>query len=862
MLARLLTHLLVGAVALGRRHALAMTGLAIVLAALAGGFAARHLGVDTDTDHMFAENLPWRQNEIALSRAFPTLADPLVVVIDAAIPEEADATAAALAQKLALDPAHFRMVTRPDALPFFAREGLLFLDKAELGQLLDRIIDAQPFLGQLAADPSARGLFSALALIGMGVAQGEADLTPYLPALQSFHATLAASADGRPAPLSWQRLIGGGKLADLAGRYRFVLVQPVLDHDALAPGKAASDAIRAIAAGLPFVAAGRAHVRLTGEVALDDEEFSSLAQGMLFDTLASLALIALWLALAVRGLRLILPILATLGLGLALTTGFAALAVGTLNLVSLAFAILFVGIAVDFAIQFTVRYREARHDLPDPGAALAATARAAGGPILIAAMATAAGFYAFVPTAFAGVAELGLIAGTGMLIAFLCTLLFLPAFLTLARPRGEARAIGFAAGDAWEGRFRRMRAPILTGFAALALLGLFLLPHLGFDSDPLHTKNPHGEAMRTLHDLMDDPLTNPTSIDILTPDADAADLLAARLDHLPEVADVLTLDRFVPADQPAKLALIEDAASVLATTLAPRETAPVTADQIRLAIATARSALAPALAKLPHDHPLALIDADLARLAGAPDATLMTMNVALTRFLPEELARLRTALAAKPVTRADLPPEIRRDWQSPDGRVRVEALATPAGHDSAGLAAFVTAVRAIAPTAGGMAVIIIDTSKTIIAAFTHAVIGAIAAIAVILLVALRRPRDAALVLAPLLLSALLTVVGIRLAGMTLNFANIIALPLLLGVGVSFNIYFVMNWRDGATRFLGTATARAILFSAATTGTAFGSLALSHHPGTASLGALLLLSLACTLIATLVFEPLMLAITRR
>ena len=858
----MLAHLLVGAVDLGRRHALLITALALALAALAGGFAVRHLGVDTDTDHMFAESLPWRQNEIAFARAFPTLADPLVVVIDAATPEEADATAAALATALAADPAHFRSVKRPDASPYFAREGLLFLDTATLGPLLDQIVDAQPFLGQLAADPSARGLFSALALIGVGVAAGEADLAPYLPALESFDATLAASADGHPTPLSWQRLIGGGKLADLAGRYRFVLVQPVLDHAALAPGKAASDALRTIAARLPFVAAGRAHVRLTGEVALDDEEFSSLAQGMLIETIGSLALITLWLVLAVRGPRLILPILATLGLGLALTSGFAALAVGTLNLVSLAFAILFVGIAVDFAIQFTVRFREAHHDIPEPGAALAATARVAGGPILIAAAATAAGFYAFVPTAFAGVAELGLIAGSGMLIAFFCTILFLPAFLTLARPRGEPAPVGFSTFDALERRLDRIRGPVLTAFAALALLGLFLLPHLRFDSDPLHTKNPHGEAMRTLHDLMDDPLTNPTSIDILTPDADAADQLAAKLDHVPEVADVLTLDRFVPTDQPKKLALIEDAASLLATTLAPREAAPVTADQIRLAIATARSGLAPALAKLPPDHPLARINADLARLADAPDDRILAMNAALTQFLPEELARLRAALAAKPVTRADLPPEIIEDWRAQDGRVRVETLATPAGHDSAGLAAFVAAVRALAPTAGGMAVIIVETSKTIVTAFTHAMIGALAAIAVILLAALRRPRDAALVLAPLLLSALLTVVGIRLAGITLNFANIIALPLLLGVGVSFNIYFVMNWRAGASRFLGTATARAILFSAATTGTAFGSLALSHHPGTASLGALLLLSLTATLIATLVFEPLMLAITRR
>ncbi len=857
----MLAHLLAGTVDIGRRRAVFVSLLGALLAALAVGLAARHLGVDTNPDDLFAPTLPWRQHQVFFDRALPSLTNLLVVVIDADIPEEADATAAALAAALAADHRHFESVVRPDALPFFAREGFLFLGRDELGTLLDKIVDAQPFLGQLAADPSARGLFAALALIGVGVTQGEADLTPYLPALTNFHAVLAAAVRGEAAPLSWQRLIGGEKIADLAGRYRFILAKPVLDYGALAPGAAASSAIRAAAARTEFVANGSAHVRLTGDVALDDEEFSSLAQGMLWGTLGSLALITLWLVLAVRSLRLILPILATLALGLALTLGFAALAVGTLNLVSLAFAILFVGIAVDFAIQFAVRYREARHMTADLATALAATARAAGRQILIAALAIAAGFYAFVPTSFAGVAELGLIAGTGMIIAFGCTLLFLPAFLTLAQPPGETREIGFVAGDALETRLRRHRAPLFAIFGGLALLGVFLLPHLRFDSDPLHTKDPHGEAMRTLADLMDDPLTNPISADILTPSAEDADRLAAKLDELPLVSDVLTLDRFVPADQPAKLALIEDARALLATTLAPRETAPVTPDQIRLAITTARSALAPARAKLPPDHPLVQIDGDLATLATAPEARLVAMNAALTRFLPEELARLRLALSARAVTRADLPPEITRDWQTAKGEVRVQALAKPKGRAATGLADFVASVRAEAPDAVGTAVLIVESSRTIIAAFTRAVAGALAAITLILLLALRKPRHAALVLAPLLLSALLTVVAMRLAGMVLNFANIIALPLLLGVGVSFNIYFVMNWREGASRFLGSATARAILFSAFTTASAFGTLALSHHPGTASLGLLLLLSLSCTLISTLVFEPVLLALTR-
>jgi predicted RND superfamily exporter protein len=181
-------------------------------------------------------------------------------------------------------------------------------------------------------------------------------------------------------------------------------------------------------------------------------------------------------------------------------------------------------------------------------------------------------------------------------------------------------------------------------------------------------------------------------------------------------------------------------------------------------------------------------------------------------------------------------------------------LATPAARDSSGLHAFVRQVVPVAPNAGGSAVTIVATAATIIGAFRDAAIGALVAIAVLLLVFLRRPLDVALVMAPLLLSALMTVVVLVVARIQLNFANIIALPLLLGVGVSFNIYFVMNWRAGMHRFLGSATARAVVFSAFTTGTAFGSLALSRHPGTASMGDLLLISLGCTLIASLVFIP--------
>ena len=843
------------------RHAGLVVLAGILLGAAATGLAVQRLGISTDTDALFASSLPWRQHKIAFDRAFPQFGDEIVAVIDAQLPEEAEATAAGLASAMAADTVHVRAVSRPDASPFFRANAFLFLSKDDLSGLLDRTIDAQPFLGQLVADPSARGLFAALSLIGVGVERGQADTAGFAGPLRAFHATLASVLAGTAQPLSWQTLLGGS-LAEKAGPYHFVLIQPKLDYSALEPGGAATQALRDAAAKLEFVASGKARVRITGSVPLADEEFATVAQGAVAGLVGSLVLITLWLFLAVRSWRLIVPILLTLVLGLLLTTGFAALAVGTLNLISIAFAVLFVGIAVDFSIQFSVRFREMRLARPDAGDALAETARRAGVQVLIAATATAAGFVAFVPTSFSGVAQLGLIAGIGMVFAFICTLTFLPAALALLRPRPERGEVGFARLRPVDALIVRQRRVLLGVFGILAVAGVAGIAFLQFDADPLHTKDPSTEAMVTLRDLMANPITSPYSIDALEPDLAQAVAVAHRAKALPLVAESLTLDSLVPGDQAAKLALIADAANILGPTLASR-TAPatVTPADLRLAAATAATGLTRASAKLPPDAPLGQIAADLRALQAAPDATLLAANQALTRFLPPQLDQLRLALGAQPVTLQSIPAVIARDWLLPDGRARVQITPKPAASGGPGLTMFVDQVSGAIPDAGGSAVTIIATARTIIAAFRNAAIGAIGMIAVILFVFLRRPLDVALVLAPLLLSALLTVVVCLVLPLPLNFANIIALPLLLGVGVSFNIYFVMNWRAGEPSRLVSPTARAVIFSALTTGTAFSSLALSRHPGTASMGELLLISLGCTLLSTLVFVPALLATLR-
>ena len=846
------------AAACGRRAGLVAL-LALLLGAAGLWLIHARLGVTTDTNGLFSMTLPWKQRQAELQAAFPQGEDLLVAVIDAKIPEQADSTAARLADALRQDTTHFSLVRRPDASPYLQRNALLFLDPGPLTELLNRTIDAQPFLGYLAQDPSLRGLAKALSLIAEAARRGQASLTPFEPALAAFHKTLAAP---NPTPLSWQNLMAG-PVASLAGRYRFVLAKPRPNYGALQPGAAATQAIRDAAAKLPFLQDGAARVRITGSVALDDDEFATVAQGAAIGLIGSLLLVTLWLFIAVRSWRLILPIVLTLLLGLDLTAAFAALAVGTLNLVSVAFAVLFVGLAVDFAIQFTVRFREALLHTPAAVAALGQTGRHSGAQILVAALATAAGFLAFTPTSFAGVAQLGLIAGIGMLLAFICTLTVLPALIALFRPAAEAAEVGFTWARPIDAALVRHRRPVLAVAVLLTLLGLGLLPWLRFDSDPLHTKNQNTESVQTLNDLIADPVTSPYSIEILQPSLAAAEALAPKLRVLPTVDGVLTLNSLVPDDQARKRRLIADAADILMTTLNVQPEPHPDAAALRTAIHDALPAITAAAAK-PAGRALKPIAEDLQNLQNAPDQRLTAEDAALSRFLPEQLKQLRTALqATAPVTQADIPPDLARDWITPDGRAKLQVMPKPQiARTSAGLHLFVAEVAAIVPGAGGAAVTIVRSAETIVAAFRFAATGALIAITIILAVALRRLLDTALVLAPLLLSSLLTVIVAVVLPLPLNFANIIALPLLLGVGVSFNVYFVMNWRAGRTAPLASATARAILFSALTTSTAFGSLALSRHPGTASMGDLLLVSLGCTLLATFLFLPALLAGCRR
>ncbi|MBV8650720.1 MAG: MMPL family transporter [Alphaproteobacteria bacterium] len=844
------------------RAALVVVLACIIGAVACGYYAATHLDIDTDTSKLISPELPWRKREAEFDRAFPQNVDLIAIVVDGATPGEAEDASSALAKWASAHPELFKTVRQPDGGPFFAQNGLLFLPTQDVQDIADQLISAQPLLGALAADPSLRGLFSAISLATEGVKRDEIKLSSLDAPLTALADSVEAATAGKPHHLSWENLFTGRAPQPQELRH-FVLVQPVLDYSALEPGLKATTAIRAAAQQLGLTPDRGVRVRLTGPVPLSDEEFATVSHGAGGATLLSFGLVAVILFLALRSWRVILAILASLLVGLAATGAFAAVAVGSLNLISVAFAVLFIGIAVDFGIQFSVRYRDERYHVGDLGPAIIRTGRGIGGPLALAAGAASVGFFAFVPTDYSGVSELGLIAGTSMIIALVLNLTFLPAALKLLRPPGEPHPVGFAWAAAIDDFLLRRRLPVMVVAAVVAAACLMLLPHWRFDFDPLNLKDPKTESVSTLFDLMSDPTTTPYSIDVLAPSVAAADELAGKLDKLPEVSQVVTASSYVPDQQKEKLAIISDAALLLGPTLSPEKTAPAPDAAADLAaIATCAKNLREVAgpdAKGPASRLAAALEVVV---RGHDETVLRDLDDSIISGLGQRLAAMRMSLTAAPVTLESLPEDLRRAWVTPDGRSRLEVFPKGNARDPETLRRFVAAVRTIAPDATGSPVTIQESGVTVLSAFVDAGWIAIGVITLLLAVILRRFADVVLVLLPLIFAGLLTAATGVLFDLPLNYANIITLPLLLGIGVAFDIYFVMRWRAGEGGPLQSSTARAILFSALTTTTAFGSLALSPHPGTAEMGRLLTITLGYTLLSTLLVLPALLGSPKR
>lgn len=822
------------------------------------GIAAHLFRINTDVERLIDPKEPWRQDEIAFEKAFPQRSNLIVAVIDGQTPEETEEAASSLTRALSERKNLIETVYRPDGGPFFQKNGLLLMPQAEMDKTLDQLTQQQGLLGPLAADPSLRGIMRVLTLGARGVKSGDAKLEDLDKPMAQIDATLQKVLKGEPARLSWQALLSNGETR-VTDRLKFVMIQPVLDFNALEPGYEATRMIREVAKDLKIDAANGLRMRLTGPVAVADEEFATLSQDALLNNSIIVGAIVLFLWLALRSGPLVIGVIITTFAGLIVTAALGLLLVGELNPISVAFAALFVGLGIDFGIQFSVRYRADRYEQPTLQGAIRAAARGVGWSLTLAAVSLLAGFFAFLPTAFRGVSELGLIAGVGMIVAYLFSLTLLPALIAVFRPKGEKAAVEtrwLVGVDPW---IIRNRKPILIAVGLVTLAGTPLLWSLPFDSNPMHLRSPKVESIATYLDLIKNPETSPNVIDVLAPDVAAIPALTKKLAALPATDSITSIDTFVPPDQDKKLAQVADTAQLLDPVLNParKPPPPTDADNVK-ALKDAAAALKTTADEAKADTPGAgtakQLSGTLNTLADGPVQKREAASVALTKDLGPLLSGLRDLLHPEKITLENLPPQLKADWVAADGRARVEVHPKGNSNDDKVLRNFADEVLKVAPHATGAPVSTTQSTYTILGAFVQAAVTALVLIFVILSVALRKPWDVAMTLGPLVIATLWTLMAMRVIGMPLNFANIIALPLMLAVGVAFHIYYVIAWRAGVTDMLASSLTRAIFFSAMTTGSAFGSLVLSSHPGTASMGELLALSLFFTLLAAFFVVP--------
>ncbi|HXC02111.1 MAG TPA: MMPL family transporter [Opitutaceae bacterium] len=834
-----------------RRRAGVVAAAALVLALGAGFYVAGHASIDSDTSKLIDPNLPWQKASDDVDRQFPQDNDLLVAVIDGATPEQAADAATGLADALAQQKSLFSYVRDPEANPYLRRNGLLLLlSPAEVQDFCDHLISAQPFLGTIAADPSVRGVLGAIDLLAQGALRHEVASAQIDGPLKILADAAEAAAEGRRQPLSWQQFFSGRK-PDPGDFRRFVLASTTHNYGEVQSASDAIDAVRKAARDAGLTPENGVTVRVTGQVALDNDQLSALSEGATFSAVLCLGLLGFWLVVGLRELRTVLAVVVTLLVGLVTCAAFAVWAVGPFNPVSIAFAPLFIGIAIDFSIQFSIRY-EAERLTGTPIEASRRTALGIGTPLAVAAVATAVGFISFAPTAYLGVRSLGLIAGAGMIIALLLNLTLLPALLSLLRIEADSHAAGFAWGGVVDRFIPRRRRWVVAGIAVLSLIFATALPRLRFDFNPVDLENSHSESVSTLLDLTSDVNTCPYYIEFLDTSA-AAMRTADRLQQLPEVDHVLSANSFIPGDQAPKLEALEDAASLLGPTLSPAVVKPAPSPGEALA-AIVHCADDMAQLGAQGDAPAARLAVALRKIIQGGAAAVPALSTNFSAGISLRLDDLRQVLQAGPVSLDTLPPDFRRDWIAPDGRWRVEVYPKGDVRDNETLRHFARTVQSVVPQAVGSAIAVEEWSRLAPRAFAMAGLLALGAISILLLVVLRNVYDVVLVFAPLLLAGLFTLGAAALLGLSINFANIITLPMMLGIGVAFDIYFVMRHRSGEPDLLGSSTAYGVIFSALTTGTAFGSLALSKSPGMAEMGKFLSLSLFFILFCTLFVLP--------
>ncbi len=804
-------------------------------------WSATGLRVDTDSSKMIDLTLPFQEREAALKDAFPLLDDTIAIVVRAPSADAADAVLDALGEVLRDDPT-VADVFAPSTDPFFRTHGLLYLPMDAFQARLAAIEQTAPLLATLAASPDLATLFTALDAFET---RGGAALDPVYGSLAT---TLDAALAGRPAALAWSSISAEASDAPVL---RVLQVRPVPDYSDLQPVQGTIDAISAAINGLNPALAQLSEIGVTGDPALRHEELDSVSRGIGLSLGGSFIVVAILLLVAYGSAARAGATLLALVVSLVLATGVAAASFAALNLVSVAFVVLLVGLGLDFTIH-ALLHVDAEGPPEDRAKAIAEMGREIGGALVLGAATTALAFLAFVPTDFDGIAQLGVLGAAGVIIALVVSLTFVPALVmawpALARGRPPRRSTRPAPPA------RTRSAWLMALLVVLVPVAIFVGREVRFDADPTVLRDPNTPSMEALAWLHGDAETAPYRLSLLTGSAEDAAALAADLEQLPEVGVAQMLDDFLPVAQEDKLALFSPARDAL-NRISQGQGTPLP-DR---AVADAAEALARRLAATDRPEAKALRAALLAW--GQSDAAAQNRaEEAVFLLFPRLVETADLQSRAAMADRADIPTPIASRFLN-DGVWRVDVAPAADTRDQETLEAFVQSVTTRVDqiegvTLAGPPVHILLAGQTVASAIVQAVIVAGIATLLLCFVMLRDWRLVVAIVIPLAAAAAFTAAASAGLGIAFNYANVIVLPLIIGLGVDSGIHLALRHRglQSNAGLLATNTPRAVVFSGLTTIAAFGSLVLSDHQGTASMGAMLAVAVSLTLATTLIWTP--------
>ena len=835
---------------------------ALLLTAALGAYAATHLGVNADPDAMIAGDLPFRVRERDFKRSFRAAWDEMLVLVESESASEAGRAADALAARLASRTDLFENAQVMGGGEFFRRNELLYLDVPQLEDLADRLAAVQPFLAEIARDPSLTGISNLLRLAVAAQRDGTDVGLDLAAALDRVSTAIEAALAGRSAPDPWGDALIGGSLSEEA-RHRVIALRANADFGELLFAEPALRAIRAAARELELDPAHGIRVRITGSTVLNYEELAVVDSQGKRVAVAALLLFTGATLLALRSLRVLFALVASLIVSLVWTNAFAAAAIGHLNQVSVAFNVVIIGLGGELGIHVCMRYAELAAQGRPRSEALAETGATIGSSLFSSAITTAIGFLVFLPTDFRGVAELGLISAAGVLISLVSSLTLLPALLSLGAPvypRFAQSTLPLIA------RIRQVPVShartIRWAALAVAIGSLALLPRARFDHNPVNLRDPNTESVQTFLDMLQRSETSPWTIDVVAPDLAQAEATAATLAALPYVERAITLEDFVPSQQAEKREILGTIA-LFVPALSPSSPEPDPATQ-RVALERLEAALAPTAAA-PADPPLTASEVRLhdalgrflaAAAANDPAPLLARLQKNVIGSLPSQLQDLLAALHPDDVTLDTLPRQLSELMLAPDGRARIQVFPKKDLADAASLEEFVDGVTSLAPNATGPAVGLVEWGRVTSGAMQQALATGFVCTLLFLLLLWRSLWDTLLAFFPLLLAGLVTCAMMVLLGWSFNFANVIVLPMLLGMGIDSGVHLVHRHRarPDEADVLATSTARAVWFSALTTILSFGSLIFASHRGMAALGQILTLGVAATLVCYVVVLP--------